>query len=188
MLTVKESLADSGRSSGASQAQTQQLLAAPSDILREHDVPAHFGTFYLRLGTVSKWRTGGSWSPALQLLCSVFGIGGIIYVGIEMGGLFTLGLHSNNLITCGEIFNILRPSLQIVFIFMQMHFVFLNHKMKVFRRPLVTRLGLMQLVVTNVSIWLRALVTETVEAGGFSYGDRQARATENMTGMEIELR
>ena len=69
-----------------------------------------------------------------------------------------------------------------------MHFVFLNHKMKVFRRPLVTRLGLMQLVVTNVSIWLRALVTETVEAGGFYYGDRQARATENMTGMEIELR
>ena len=46
-------------------AQTQQLLAAPSDILREQDVPAHFGTFYLRLGTVSKWRTGGSWSPAL---------------------------------------------------------------------------------------------------------------------------
>ena len=82
----------------------------------------------------------------------MFGVGGIIYVGIEMGGLFTLGLHSNRLITCGEIFNILRPSLQIIFIFMQMHFIFLSHKMNVFRRPLVTRLGLMQLVVTNLSI------------------------------------
>ena len=119
---------------------------------------------------------------------SVFGIGGIIYVGIEMGGLFSLGLHSNNLITCGEIFNILRPSLQIIFIFMQMHFVFLSHNMKVFRRPLVTRLGLMQLAVTNVSIWLRAMVTEIVESGDLSLGDRQARTTENVTDLEMDVR
>ena len=117
----------------------------------------------------------------------MFGVGGIIYVGIEMGGLFSLGLHSNNLITCGEIFNILRPSLQIIFIFMQMHFVFLNHKMSVFRRPLVTRLGLMQLAVTNISIWLRALVAETVESADLSLGDRQARTTGNVTHMEIDL-
>ena len=118
----------------------------------------------------------------------MFGIGGIIYVGIEMGGLFSLGLHSNNLITCGEIFNILRPSLQIIFIFMQMHFVFLSHNMKVFRRPLVTRLGLMQLAVTNVSIWLRAMVTEIVESGDLSLGDRQARTTENVTDLEMDVR
>ena len=115
----------------------------------------------------------------------MFGVGGIIYVGIEMGGLFTVGLHSNNLITCGEIFNILRPSLQIVFIFMQMHFVFLSHKMNVFRRRLMTRLGLSHLLVSNVSLWLRALIRETVEA---SYsgdlgdlGERLARDTDNLT-------
>ena len=103
-----------------------------------------------------------------------------------MGGLFTLGLHSNRLITCGEIFNILRPSLQIIFIFMQMHFIFLSHKMNVFRRPLVTRLGLMQLVVTNLSIWLRAMITETMEAGHSEAGERLARTVENVTESDEE--
>ena len=74
----------------------------------------------------------------------MFGIGAIIYIGIEMGGLFTLGLHSNKLVTCGEVFNILRPSLLIVFIFMQMHFIFLNHKMNVFRKELSTRFFVME--------------------------------------------
>ena len=112
----------------------------------------------------------------------MFGVGGIIYVGIEMGGLFSVGLHSNNLITCGEIFNILRPSLQIVFIFMQMHFVFLSHKMNVFRRKLMTRLGLSHLLVSNLSLWLRALIRETVETSySGDLGDRMARDTENLT-------
>ena len=115
----------------------------------------------------------------------MFGVGGIIYVGIEMGGLFTVGLHSNNLITCGEIFNILRPSLQIVFIFMQMHFVFLSHKMSLFRRKLMTRLGLSHLLVSNISLWLRALIRETLEAGHKGdlgdLSDRLARETENLT-------
>ena len=116
----------------------------------------------------------------------MFGVGGIIYVGIEMGGLFTVGLHSNNLITCGEIFNILRPSLQIVFIFMQMHFVFLSHKMSVFRRKLMTRLGLSHLLVSNVSLWLRALITETVEASYSGHiGERLARDTDNITNLNM---
>ena len=104
-----------------------------------------------------------------------------------MGGLFTVGLHSNNLITCGEIFNILRPSLQIVFIFMQMHFVF-RLPMSVFRRKLVTRLGLSHLLVSNVSLWLRALITETVEASYSGHiGDRLARDTDNLTRSEVNM-
>ena len=187
-MTVKESLGDSGRSSEASESQTKQLLTASSDLLRSNQNNQQFGSFYLRLGTVSKCWTELSILRVLIVSVSVFGIGGIIYVGIEMGGLFSLGLHSNNLITCGEIFNILRPSLQIIFIFMQMHFVFLSHNMKVFRRPLVTRLGLMQLAVTNVSIWLRAMVTEIVESGDLSLGARQARTTENVTDLEMDVR
>ena len=78
MLTVKESLADSGRSSKTSGSTTrrgkereereevqQQLVVAgsPSDLLQDTAVslaqsqsqPQHqFGSFYLRLGTVSK--------------------------------------------------------------------------------------------------------------------------------------
>ena len=114
----------------------------------------------------------------------MFGIGAIIYIGIEMGGLFTLGLHSNKLVTCGEIFNILRPSLQIIFIFMQMHFIFLNHKMNVFRRKLVSRLGLMQLIVTNVGVWSRALIVETLD-DMTTAPVRQARQSDNSTNIEI---
>ena len=92
------------------------------------------------------------WS--LKWLILVFGIGAIIYIGIEMGGLFTLGLHSNKLVTCGEVFNILRPSLLIVFIFMQMHFIFLNHKMNVFRKELPTRFFVMERFNTENHTWM----------------------------------
>ena len=70
----------------------------------------------------------------LQWPCSVFGIGSIIYVGIEMGGLFTLGLGGSSLVTCGELASVLRPSLQLLFIFLQMHFLFLTrHQAALFR-------------------------------------------------------
>ena len=46
----------------------------------------------------------------------------------------------------------------------------------------------MQLAVTNVSIWLRAMVTEIVESGDLSLGDRQARTTENVTDLEMDVR
>ena len=111
----------------------------------------------------------------------MFGIGSIIYVGIEMGGLFTLGLRSNQLVTCGEVFNILRPSLQIIFIFMQMHFIFHNHKMNVFRRQLVSRAGLMHLLVTNLCLWVRALIMETGDDVLTGNLGRQTRESDNET-------
>ena len=117
----------------------------------------------------------------------VFGIGAMIYVGIEMGGLFTLGLHSNKLVACGDIFYILRPSLLIIFIFMQMHFIFLNQKMNVFRRKFASRVGLMQLISTNVCVWVRALIVETMEDVYSATSDRQTRESDNLTNIEIEM-
>ena len=70
----------------------------------------------------------------LRWPCSVLGIGSIIYVGIEMGGLFTLGLGGSSLVTCGEVARVVRPSLQLLFIFLQMHFLFLTrHQAALFR-------------------------------------------------------
>merc|ERR1719251_833214 len=97
-----------------------------------------------------------------------------------MGGLFTLGLHSNKLVTCGDVFNILRPSLQIIFIF-------LNHKMNVFRRQLVSRLGLMHLLVTNLCVWLRALIIETVDEVMVGDLERQTRESDNQTNTDLGL-
>ena len=111
----------------------------------------------------------------------------MIYVGIEMGGLFTLGLHSNKLVACGDIFYILRPSLLIIFIFMQMHFIFLNQKMNVFKRKFASRVGLMQLILTNVCVWLRALIAETLEEVYSPTTDRQTRESDNLTNSEMEV-
>ena len=114
----------------------------------------------------------------------MLGIGSIIYVGIEMGGLFTLGLGGSSLVTCGEVARVVRPSLQLLFIFLQMHFLFLTrHQAALFRgsrfglidtkgvtfsrnfisttfRWLVSRLGLAHLVATNLGVWLLALARE----------------------------
>ena len=120
----------------------------------------------------------------------MLGIGSIIYVGIEMGGLFTLGLGGSSLVTCGEVARVVRPSLQLLFIFLQMHFLFLTrHQAALFRgsrwanisivgyhsivtphcsvvrlstilRWLISRLGLAHLVATNLGVWLLALARE----------------------------
>ena len=205
MLTVKESLGDSGRSSKSSNSQRQKKesvrrllpnheLATPSDLqdgssllgLTPSTTNDQYGSFYLRLGTVRE-LFDTTLLTALRTLFTllVFGIGSIIYVGIEMGGLFTLGLHSNKLVTCGDVFNILRPSLQIIFIFMQMHFIFLNHKMNVFRRQLVSRLGLMHLLVTNLCVWVRALIIETVDEVMVGDLERQTRESDNETNISL---
>ena len=101
-----------------------------------------------------------------------------------MGGLFTVGIHhTNKLITCGEIFNILRPCLQIIFIFLQMHFIFLNQKINIFRRQFLSRVGLTQLGVTNICLLLRALIIETLDSVSSS---RQPRSSDNLTNTALE--
>jgi len=156
LLTVKESIGDSGRSSKSSSSagrvkkESQLLTGLPSDLLHNVDsfnslLPrpsAHYGAFFLRLGTV------------------FFGIGSLIYIGIEMGGLFEVGFLNNHLSTCGDMFNILRPTLQIAFVFFQMYFIFLNHKMNIYKRKFVTRLGLMHMIATNICVWVKVLVME----------------------------
>ena len=58
----------------------------------------------------------------------VFGIGSLIHTGIEIGGIFEIENNSENLLSCGATLNAARPFLQLVFIFSQMYFIFLNQK------------------------------------------------------------
>ena len=206
LLTVKESLGDSGRSSksssslgqtGARRHKKESVRRLLPDPATPSDLPSllgpapavmadQYGSFYLRLGTVCECHVPNIGRDDEMIFFTVFGIGSIIYVGIEMGGLFTLGLHSNKLVTCGDAFNILRPSLQILFIFMQMHFIFLNHKMNVFRRQLVSRLGLVHLLVTNLCVWVRALIIETVDEVMVGDLERRTRESDNETNTGLE--
>ena len=76
---------------------------------------AHYGSFYLRLGAV------------------VFGIGSMIYSGIEIGMFFELNLDEET--DCKNLFSVLRPVLQMTFVFVQMYFIFLNQKVSYVQQP-----------------------------------------------------
>jgi len=185
LLTVKESIGDSGRSSKSSSSagrvkkESTLLPGLPSDLLHNVDsfnslLPrpsAHYGAFFIRLGTV------------------FFGIGSLIYIGIEMGGLFEVGFLNNHLSTCGDMFNILRPTLHIVFIFFQMYFIFLNHKMNIYKRKFVTRLGLMHMIATNICVWLKVLVTEANHQilNLNNFRERNARDVENISYVDVNV-
>ena len=62
------------------------------------------------------------------LVILVFGIGSLIHTGIEIGGIFEIENFSENLLSCGASLNAIRPFLQLIFIFSQMYFIFLNQK------------------------------------------------------------
>ncbi|XP_051165879.1 proton channel OtopLc-like isoform X1 [Leptopilina boulardi] len=100
----------------------------------------HYGSFYLRMGAVA------------------FGIGSMIYSGLEFGQYFELELNTK----CHNIMLAVTPASRMAFIFIQMYFIFLNNKqMKVYRHRVIARFGLMHMIGTNLSVWLNVLVQET---------------------------
>lgn len=66
----------------------------------------HYGSFYLRMGAVA------------------FGIGSMIYSGLEFGQYFELERNTK----CHNIMLALTPATRMAFIFIQMYFIFLNDK------------------------------------------------------------
>ncbi|XP_077292865.1 proton channel OtopLc-like [Arctopsyche grandis] len=100
----------------------------------------HYGSFYLRMGAVA------------------FGIGSMIYSGLEFGQYFELEPDTN----CHNVLLALTPATRMAFIFIQMYFIFLNNEqMKVYKHKVVARFGLMHMVGTNLSVWLNVLIQET---------------------------
>ncbi|XP_050677075.1 proton channel OtopLc-like [Leptidea sinapis] len=99
----------------------------------------HYGSFYLRMGAVA------------------FGIGSMIYSGLEFGQYWELERNTN----CHNVLLALTPATRMAFIFIQMYFIFLNNEMKVYKHKIVARFGLMHMIGTNLSVWLNVLVQET---------------------------
>ncbi|XP_058063446.1 proton channel OtopLc [Anopheles bellator] len=100
----------------------------------------HFGSFYLRMGAVA------------------FGIGSMIYSGLEFGQYFELERDTK----CHNVLLALTPATRMAFIFIQMYFIFLNNEqIKVYRHKIVARFGLMHMIGTNLSVWFSVLIQET---------------------------
>uniref|UniRef100_A0A146LN45 Otopetrin-2 n=3 Tax=Lygus hesperus TaxID=30085 RepID=A0A146LN45_LYGHE len=108
----------------------------------KHQVPfQHYGSFYLRMGAVA------------------FGIGSMIYSGLEFGQYFELERDTK----CHNVLLALTPATRMAFTFIQMYFIFLNdeQQMRVTRHKVLARFGLMHMIGTNLSVWLNVLVQET---------------------------
>lgn len=123
---------------------------------------SRFGSFYLRVGAVA------------------FGIGSMVYSGLEFGQYFELKgnkkFASNHLKCSAKILKCvdlgekgcrnpliaLTPATRMVLSIVQMQFIFLNTKeFEMKRHKVIVRFGLMHMLATNLCEWLYVLVEET---------------------------
>ena len=98
------------------------------------------GSIFLRIGAIG------------------FGLGTMIYNGLEFGSFFETPRSS----PCYSILIGINPILQATFTFAQMYFIFTYSRLMINKFKLLARLGLMHLVATNLCTWIRTLGKETV--------------------------
>ncbi|KAF2879143.1 hypothetical protein ILUMI_27029, partial [Ignelater luminosus] len=96
------------------------------------------GSFFLRIGAIA------------------FGLGTMIYNGLEFGAFFETPFTS----PCYMILRGVNPVLQMIFTFMQMYFIFMNSRLNIHRFKVIARFGLMHVVATNICVWIRTVVLE----------------------------
>lgn len=135
--------------------------ASDSSLSQEDHIsrgPLHFGSFYLRLGAVA------------------FGIGSMIYSGLEFGQFFELESKEH----CYSFLYGFTPSAHMAFTFFQLYFIFMNsraliskhnvlgscslsscHSLPFLLFDLAARFGLMHMIATNLCVWLHVLIQET---------------------------
>nr|XP_045590528.1 proton channel OtopLc-like isoform X5 [Procambarus clarkii] len=99
------------------------------------------GSFFLRIGAIA------------------FGLGTMIYNGLEFGVFFEIPITS----PCYQILRGVNPLLQLVFTFMQMYFIFMNARLNIHKFKFLARFGLMHIVATNLCVWVRTLVRESLK-------------------------
>ncbi|OQR78537.1 otopetrin-2-like [Tropilaelaps mercedesae] len=92
------------------------------------------GSLFLRVGAIA------------------FGLGTMVYNGLEFGSYFEIPTSSR----CYSPLLAVNPVLQMAFTFAQMYFIFMNARV-------VARFGLMHIVATNICVWIRTLGKETLQ-------------------------
>ncbi|XP_076362773.1 proton channel OtopLc-like isoform X2 [Tachypleus tridentatus] len=98
------------------------------------------GSLFLRIGAIA------------------FGLGTMIYSGLEFGKFFELPVSS----PCYSVLLGVNPIFQMIFTFFQMYFIFLNARLNIQKFKTVARFGLMHMVATDLCVWLRTLGKETL--------------------------
>ncbi|KAG5875105.1 hypothetical protein JTB14_020238 [Gonioctena quinquepunctata] len=115
-----------------SEAQSSKKISRP---------PPKFGSFYLRVGAIA------------------FGIGSMVYSGLEFGSYFEL---KNNPHCDFNIIQAITPITRMILTLVQVQFIFFNSKdFKCDKHKKIARFGLMHMVASNLCEWLYVLVEET---------------------------
>ncbi|XP_034238334.1 proton channel OtopLc-like [Thrips palmi] len=97
----------------------------------------HYGSFYLRLGAIA------------------FGIGSMVFSGLEFGQFFELTAE------CRWATQALTPAARMVLTLVQMQFIFLNNReMDMMRHKVAAQFGLMHMIATNLCEWLTVIIEE----------------------------
>lgn len=99
------------------------------------------GSLFLRIGAIA------------------FGLGTMVYNGLEFGSFFEIPPTS----PCYSVLLGINPVLQMVFTFAQMYFIFMNARLNIHKFKVVARFGLMHVVATNICVWIRTLGKETLQ-------------------------
>ncbi|CAH2063371.1 unnamed protein product, partial [Iphiclides podalirius] len=110
----------------------------PNEKNKQKETISRYGSFYLRLGAIA------------------FGIGSMVYSGLEFGEYFEMADR------CRSILSALTPALRMTLTLAQMQFIFLTNKdIEVGSYKIVQRFGFMHMIATNLCEWLYVLVEET---------------------------
>ena len=87
-----------------------------------------------------------------------FGLGTLIYTGLEFVNSFETPYHCSN----WDILSATNPVLQMIFTFMQMYYIFMHHKLNINKNKIIAKFGLMHLIATNGCICINTLVKESM--------------------------
>lgn len=136
--------ADGGLPDGAQSPTTEKLTSSTNIKPKKHKTSINdhsHGSFFLRVGAIA------------------FGLGTMIYNGLEFGVFFELKPES----PCYQILRGVNPLAQLIFTFMQMYFIFMNARLNIHKFKFLARFGLMHIVATNLCVWIRTLVRESLK-------------------------
>ncbi|KAI9561301.1 hypothetical protein GHT06_012257 [Daphnia sinensis] len=109
--------------------------------LKVSDNEHSHGSFFLRAGAVA------------------FGLGTMIYDGLEFGAFLEVPSDS----PCFALLRGLNPVLHAAFVFLQMYFIFISARLNIHKFKAIARFGLMHCLATNVCVWIRTLVRESLK-------------------------
>jgi len=114
------------------------------------------GEMVLKLMTPENEKSHGS--MMLRIGAIAFGLGTLIYTGLELVHFFEINPECENY----YILKGINPVLHMLFTFMQMYFLFMHARMNIQKNKIIGKFGLMHMLATNCCIWIRTLVRESV--------------------------